>query len=459
MKLARNILLVDDEAAWLRTLAVTLNRLVPEADIDSCVDSRQVKNRLQVGDYALVLLDLTMPFHSGEELLAMIRSDFPNTRVIIVTGVNEVDTAVRCIKKGAYDYFIKTDNVDDLGHTVRRALEVVGLERNYLYIKEKFLSRTLDTPQAFNNILTCEPQLLDQFRYLEAVSCSPEPLLIVGASGTGKSEFAKSCHTLYSPNEPFISLNLAGISSEFFEQKMCGQLYHHSNGELDAVVGLLHQVGSGVIYLNEIGALPLNAQVRLLEFLETKQYYPLGSDTAYPVKCKFVVSTQDDLRKLHQAGEFRSDLLYRLRAHKIKLPPLAARQLDIAMLINHFIALAAAEMNLPAPIQPADLAPSLAGYDFPGNLHELKGMVFDAVSRSDGIALNTSAFMEAINEHKLLTEGPQDLIMFPKVLPTLAQMNQALMDEAMSRTANNQTAAAQVLGISQSALSRRLKGH
>ncbi|WP_351074628.1 sigma 54-interacting transcriptional regulator [Shewanella sp. CAL98-MNA-CIBAN-0140] len=459
MKLARNILLVDDEAAWLRTLAVTLNRLVPEADIDSCVDSRQVKNRLQVGDYALVLLDLTMPFHSGEELLAMIRSDFPNTRVIIVTGVNEVDTAVRCIKKGAYDYFIKTDNVDDLGHTVRRALEVVGLERNYLYIKEKFLSRTLDTPQAFNNILTCEPQLLDQFRYLEAVSCSPEPLLIYGASGTGKSEFAKSCHTLYSPNEPFISLNLAGISSEFFEQKMCGQLYHHSNGELDAVVGLLHQVGSGVIYLNEIGALPLNAQVRLLEFLETKQYYPLGSDTAYPVKCKFVVSTQDDLRKLHQAGEFRSDLLYRLRAHKIKLPPLAARQLDIAMLINHFIALAAAEMNLPAPIQPADLAPSLAGYDFPGNLHELKGMVFDAVSRSDGIALNTSAFMEAINEHKLLTEGPQDLIIFPKVLPTLAQMNQALMDEAMSRTANNQTAAAQVLGISQSALSRRLKGH
>jgi two-component system response regulator AtoC len=300
---------------------------------------------------------------------------------------------------------------------------------------------------------------LDQFRYLEAVSGSPEPLLIYGASGTGKSEFAKSCHTLYSPNEPFISLNLAGISSEFFEQKMCGQLYHHSNGELDAVAGLLHQVGSGVIYLNEIGALPLNAQVRLLEFLETKQYYPLGSDTAYPVKCKFVVSTQDDLRKLHQAGEFRSDLLYRLRAHKIKLPSLAARQLDIAMLINHFIALAAADMNLPAPIQPADLAPSLAGYDFPGNLHELKGMVFDAVSRSDGIALNTSAFMEAINEHKSLTEVPQDLIIFPKVLPTLAQMNQALMDEAMSRTANNQTAAAQVLGISQSALSRRLKGH
>jgi DNA-binding NtrC family response regulator len=240
---------------------------------------------------------------------------------------------------------------------------------------------------------------------------------------------------------------------------MCGQLYHHNNGELEAVAGLLHQVGSGVLYLNDIGTLPLDAQIKLLALLESKQYYPLGSDTAYPVKCKFVVSTQDDLLKLHQAGQFRSDLLYRLRAHKIKLPLLAERQLDIAMLINHFIALAAAEMNLPAPIQPSDLASKLASYNFPGNLHELKGMVFDAVSRSDGIALNTSAFMEAINEHKSLTATPQDRIIFPKQLPTIAQMNQALMDEAMSRTANNQTAAAQILGISQSALSRRLKGH
>ncbi len=457
MKLARNILLVDDEASWLRTLAVTLQRFVPDAIIDTCVDSRQVHSRLKVGDYALVLLDLTMPFHSGEELLAMIRSDFPNTRVIIVTGVNQVDTAVRCIKNGAYNYFIKTDNVEELAHTVRRALEVVGLERNYLHIKERFLSRTLANPEAFNNILTCEPQLLDQFRYLEAVAFSTEPLLICGENGTGKCEFAKSCHSLYSPDAPLISLNLNGLNSEAFEQKLYGQLYHHANGEIDAVAGLLHQVGNGVLYLNEISALSLDDQAKLLELIESRQYSPLGSDTYYPVKCKFVLSTQEDLLKLHQAGKFRSDLLYCIRAHKIKLPPLSARRLDITMLINHFIALAAEKLQLPAPIQPTDLANRLANYDFPGNLHELKGMVFDAVSRSDGLALNTSPFMEAINEYKSLTETPEDKIIFPKVLPTLAEVNQALVDEAMSRTANNQTAAAQILGISQSALSRRLK--
>ncbi|WP_258311734.1 sigma-54-dependent transcriptional regulator [Shewanella marisflavi] len=365
MKLARNILLVDDEASWLRTLAVTLNRLVPEAEIDTCVDSRQVLNRLQVGDYALVLLDLTMPFHSGEELLAMIRAESPNTRVIIVTGVNEVDTAVRCIKHGAYDYFIKTDNVSDLAHTVRRALEVVGLERNYLHIKERFLSRTLDNPKAFNNILTCEPVLLDQFRYLEAVAFSPEPLLIQGESGTGKSEFARSCHQLFSPEQPFVSLNLAGFASDTFELKLCGRLSHQPNGEIDAVTGLLHQAGSGVLYLSEISVLPLSAQITLLELIESKSYSPLGSDSRFPIKCKFVLSTQDDLLALNKRGEFRSDLLYRLRAHKIKLPRLAERPLDIAMLINHFIAEAAEEMSLSAPSNPESWRPNYWIMTFP----------------------------------------------------------------------------------------------
>ncbi|GIU49959.1 sigma-54-dependent Fis family transcriptional regulator [Shewanella sairae] len=456
MKLARNILLVDDEATWLRTLSITLNRLVPEAKIDTCVDSRQVMSRLQTGDYALVLLDLTMPFHSGEDLLQMIRSEFPKTRVLIVTGVNEVDTAVRCIKNGAYDYFIKTDKVDDLARIVRRALEVVGLERNYLRIKESFLSRTLNRPEVFNNILTCEPALLDQFRYLEAVALSPEPILIQGESGTGKDEFAKSCHQLICPDAPFINVNLAGISTSAFELQLFGQLHTDEDGKVNAQAGVLHQVQSGLLYLNEIGDLPIEAQARLVDVIEHKQYYPVGSDRAYPVLCKIITSTQHDLLALNQAAKFRSDLLYRLRSHTIKLPPLKQRKLDLSMLINHFITLAAKEMGLSEPQQPSSLAQQLSEYEFPGNLHELKGMVFDAVSRSDGIALNITPFMEAINQSKSNVSSDNDQIIFPKNLPTLAQMSDALIQEAMNRTANSQTAAAQMLGISQSALSRRI---
>ncbi|MDO6617560.1 sigma 54-interacting transcriptional regulator [Shewanella sp. 10N.286.51.B2] len=456
MKLARNILLVDDEAPWLRTLAITLNRLVPEATIDTCIDSRQVINRLEVGDYALVLLDLTMPFHSGEELLESIRNTSPYTRVIIVTGVNQVDTAVRCIKHGAYDYFIKTDKVDDLARTVRQALEVVGLERNYLRIKQSFLSKTLNQPEAFDNFLTCEPALLDQFRYFEAVAPSPEPILIQGESGTGKDEFAKSAHLLCCPQAPFININLAGISASAFELQLFGKINTLEDGQLCAQAGALHQVQSGLLYLNEIGDLPIEAQAKLVDVIEHKQYYPIGSDKAYPVMCKIITSTQHDLLALSKAGKFRNDLLYRLRSHTIKLPPLRQRKLDLFMLINHFITLAAEEMDLPRPEQPNTLASQIAEYEFPGNLHELRGMVFDAVSRSDGIKLNISPFMEANNLTKVAADNTAQLT-FPKELPTLAQMSDALINEAMSRTANSQTVAAKMLGISQSALSRRLK--
>ncbi|ACA88037.1 sigma-54-dependent transcriptional regulator [Shewanella woodyi] len=456
MKLARNILLVDDEASWLRTLALTLNRLVPEAQVDTCIDSRQVIDRLSVEEYALVLLDLTMPFHSGETLLEMIRTSFPKTRVIIVTGVNEVDTAVRCIKNGAYDYFIKTDKVEDLARTVRRALEVVGLERNYLRIKERFLSRTLAQPEAFNNILTCEPVLLDQFRYLEAVAQSPEPILIQGESGTGKDEFAQSCHQLCCSKAPFININLAGLSTQAFELQLFGQIHTQEDGQISAQAGVLHQVGEGMLYLNEIAELPLEAQAKLVDVIEHKQYYPIGSDRSYPVKCKIITSTQNDLIALNKLGKFRSDLLYRLCSHKIKLPPLRERKLDHSMLINHFIDRAAKEMGLESPLQPTNLARQLADYDFPGNLHELKGMVFDSVSRSDGVQLNITPFMEAINEQRGGVGTSESKIVFPKTLPTLAEISNTLIQEAMSRTANNQTAAAQMLGISQSALSRRL---
>ncbi|NKF52319.1 sigma-54-dependent Fis family transcriptional regulator [Shewanella sp. WXL01] len=452
MILARNILLVDDEAPWLRTLSVTLQRLVPEAIIDTCVDSRQVMNRLEATDYALVLLDLTMPYHSGEQLLESIREAQPNTRVIIVTGVNEVETAVRCIKHGAYDYFIKTDDVADLGRSVRRALEVVGLERNYKRIKDSFLSKTLSRPDAFSHILTCEPAVLDQFRYLEAIAFSPEPILIEGESGSGKQAFAQSCHLLSAPDAPFITINLAGISARQFDKQLYGEL---STEPGKSVAGAIHKAGSGIIYLKEIAELPRESQAKLVELLEQKVYFPLGSEQSYAVNCRFIASTQADLLALNKDGKLRSDLMYRLRGHKLSLPPLRERRLDISILLNHFVQQAANELELSPPPVPANLATQLQDYPFPGNINELKAMVLDAVSRSSSVTLNTAPFMQAVNDCKDVA-APVAKFSFGAELPTLAEISQALIDEAMSRSAQNQTAAAQMLGISQSALSRRL---
>ncbi|WP_298439766.1 sigma 54-interacting transcriptional regulator [uncultured Ferrimonas sp.] len=452
MKLARNILLVDDEAQWLRTLSITLMRLVPEASIDTCVDSRQVANRMMARDYALVLLDLTMPFHSGEQLLAQIRQQYPNTRVLIVSGVNEVDTAVRCIRSGAYDYFIKTGDVDELALSVRRALEVVGLERSYEQIKARFLSRTLSQPQAFSHILTCEPAMLDRLRYLEALAQSPEPVLLKGEAGVGKGQFAAALQQLINPEQQLTSVTLAGLSVERFEALLYGQVAS-ANGD-SAKPGLLHQARGGVLYLQRVGELCLEAQAKLLELLQQEHYFPLGAARPQPLRCRLVFSAQLNLLELQQQGRFRADLLYRLRGHRLTVPPLRQRTLDLPILIGAFIEEAAQQMARPAPLQSPELAQRLSQYAFPGNLAELRGMVFDAVSRSDEQRLNEAPFIEAMNDHH--SDAPQPTIQFGQQLPSLAELGQALVEEAMSRTAHNQTAAAKLLGISQSALSRRL---
>ncbi|TKB58699.1 sigma-54-dependent transcriptional regulator [Ferrimonas aestuarii] len=452
MKLARNILLVDDEAQWLRTLGVTLNRLVPEAKVDSCLDSRQVLQRMSGTDYALVLLDLTMPFHSGEEILAQIRQHHPNTRVIIVTGVNEVETAVRCIKQGAYDYFIKTGAVEELSISVRRALEVVGLERSLERVKQRFLSKDLDQPDAFGHILTCEPAMLDRLRYLEALTDSPAPVLIQGESGTGKDAFAKALHQLCHPNAPMITAQLTTLTEQAFDATLFGEV---AQGDKPACVGLVHQAHGGTLYLDEIGELPLAMQSKLLHLLDHGHYFPVGSDRPIHAHCRIVASSQHDLVALAKEGRFRNDLLFRLKTHRIHLPPLRERQLDLPLLLNHFIARAAEQLECSAPQLPHSLVNALKDYPFPGNLIELKGMVLDAVSRSSDAQLNTAPFLEAVKD-MVVTPTPSQTLQFPAELPTLAQASKALVDEAMSRTANNQTAAAALLGISQSALSRRL---
>ncbi len=451
MKMARNILLVDDEAQWLRALSVTLKRRVPEAHVDTCMDGRQVLERMQSKKYSLVLLDLTMPFRSGEDILQDIKLNHPNCRVIIVTGVNEIDSAVRCMKRGAYDYFNKAGEVEALVGSVRRALEVIGLEANLEQVRESFFDRELKRPDSFKEIISCEPAVLDRLRYLEVIASSPAPVLIIGESGTGKDVFAKALHQLAYPEQPFEVISLTSMSLEQLRVTLFGSV----SLEGGDTPGLVQLAGSGVLYLDEIGELSMDAQSQLVELLEHNQYFPVGAQKPVCSECRIVASSSHDLKALHQQGRFRGDLLYRLNAHELALPPLRERRLDIGLLINHFIDIAAQELNRERPLQPSNLANQLWRYGFPGNLLELKGMVFDAVSRSDNYKLNISAFAEAI-QSGANNRQQQLSISFGEQLPTLAEANKALVDEAMSRTASNQTAAARLLGISQSALSRRL---
>ncbi|MBY5991500.1 sigma-54-dependent transcriptional regulator [Ferrimonas balearica] len=457
MSHSKSILIVDDEASWLRSMTMTLNRLVPDALLETCLDSRKVMDRLGQSPFSLVLLDLTMPYVSGEMLLAQIRQRHPQIRVIIVTGVNEVDTAVRCMRQGAYDFFVKTGEVAAMAASVKRALEIANLEQAYLNLSSRFLDKLLKTPQAFAEILTCSESMLDIFRYIEALSVSRQPMAISGESGTGKRLIARAIHQTSAAQHPFVSVNLAALDADAIDDTLFGHVKGAFAGADTHRAGLVRSAGAGVLFLDGIDQLGPDTQAKLLTLVQSGEYFPLGADRPQQSQCRILCAATEPLDALMRQGRLKDELYYRLQAHQIRLPPLRERPADLPLLLSHFVHRACEEMGkAPLPIDEA-VFPLLKRHPFPGNVRELEALAYDAVSRSQEGRLCLDPFRQAVPASEDAT--PADHLVFPAQLPTLAQMDELLIDEAMSRTAGNQSAAAALLGLSQSALSRRLAKH
>ncbi|WP_432822199.1 sigma-54-dependent transcriptional regulator [Trichloromonas sp.] len=460
---AFGVLLVDDEAPWLRTLSMTLEGPGGITNLETCRDSREVMARLASRDFGLVLLDLTMPYLSGETLLGKIVEEYPGTAVIVVSGLNQVDTAVRCMRAGAFDYFVKGVDDDRLLDGVRRALRLVQLEREHRDMSRRFLDGRLEHAEVFADIVTIDPGMRAIFSYIESVAPSAQPVLLTGESGTGKELVARALHRLGRPQGPLVSLNAAGLDDNVFADTLFGHVRGAFTGADAPRRGMLEQAAGGTLFLDEIGDLSSSSQVKLLRLLQEGEYYPLGSDEPKQATARIVVATHQDLAARQSAGEFRKDLYYRLRGHHLHLPPLRERRGDIPLLLRHFLDEAARELGKAPPSFPPQLPVLLGTYAFPGNVRELRGMVFDAVSVHTSKVLSMSTFQRAMGRQ----DGAAEPVAAPArignpfvgvdPLPSLAEAVNLLIDEAMERSAGNQTIASRLVGISQPALSKRLK--
>ncbi len=455
------VLLVDDEAPWLRTLSMTLEGPGAISNLLVCQDSRQVPELLARHPIGLVLLDLNMPYLSGEALLKRIVEEFPEVAVIIVSGMNQVETAVQCVKLGAFDYFVKGVDDDRLLDGVRRAIRMLELQRENREMRRRMLGDHLEHPEVFADIITADKGMRGIFQYIEAVARSNQPILITGESGVGKELIARAVHRLSRGSAPLVSVNVAGLDDSVFADTLFGHLRGAFTGADAARGGMIEQAGDGTLFLDEIGDLSLTSQVKLLRLLQEGEYYPLGSDNPRQAKARIVVATHQDLRAKQAAGSFRKDLYYRLRAHHVHIPPLRERKGDIAPLLEHFLEQAARELDKKVPTIPRELPVLLATHDFPGNVRELKAMVYDAVSAHGSRILSMQSFLQAMGR----SDGGGDLRPAPQrnpfagvdPLPNLTEAVQALVNEALERAEGNQTIAARILGISQPALSKRLK--
>ncbi len=456
------VLLVDDEPEILFSSTVMLRR-AGLANVRTIEESRDVLPFLAGQEAGVIVLDLQMPHLSGKELLDTLVAEYPHVPVIIVTAANELDTAVACMKAGAFDYLVKPVQPSRFVASVGKALEVYALRREVSSLKESLLTGQLRDEGAFSAITTRSVRMKALFGYLEAIGGTDQPVLVTGETGVGKELIARALHALSRRPGEFVAVNIAGLDDLMFSDTLFGHTRGAFTGADQSREGMIARAAGGTLFLDEIGDMGMACQVKLLRLLQEGEYHPLGSDAPRRSGARIVAATNRDLEGLMAEGKFRKDLYYRLHAHRVHIPPLRERPEDIPLLLELFLQEAAQFLGKKKPAYPPDLHSYLAAYHFPGNVRELKSMVFDAVARHQGGVLSTAAFRESIENTPTpvppvsrTCPGIREWLQLAGRFPTLKEMEECLVAEALNVSGGNQGAAAGLLGITRQALNKRL---
>ncbi|OGQ85739.1 MAG: two-component system response regulator [Deltaproteobacteria bacterium RIFOXYD12_FULL_56_24] len=460
---AKPILLIDDEKAWLNSFGLIL-RAAGLNNLVLCADSRRAMSLLAEHGASVIVLDLTMPHLSGDELLPLIVGEYPQIPVIIITGLDLVDTAVKCMKLGAFDYYTKVSEEERLIAGVQRAVNFSRLRRENDLLKEHFLKDTLDNPEAFSAIVTHNKGMRAVFQYAEAIAGTSEPVLISGETGVGKELVAQALHTLSRRQGGFVPVNVAGLDDTMFADTLFGHKKGAFTGAEQARAGLIEQAAGGTLFLDEIGDLSPLSQTKLLRLFQEREYLPLGSDLAKRAECRLIFATNRDLAAMQENNAFRRDLYYRLQAHHLQIPPLRERLDDLPLLIDYFLEQGAARLNRKRPAWPRELIQLLGTYDFPGNVRELKNLLFDAVSihKTGTLSMDSCKNYLRLRRPGLEEDSkelPETQTPFAGLLklPSIREAGYLLVLEALNRAKGNQAIAAEMLGITRQALNWRLK--
>ena len=456
------VLMVDDEAQALDSFEAAL-LLSSINNIMRCQDSREVMPLLSSQEIEVMLLDLSMPHISGGELLSLVTKDFPEIPVIIITGSNDVETAVACMKSGAFDYMVKPVEKSRLISGVKRAIELRELQRENRLLKARVLSDQFEHPEVFSEIITDSETMRSIFQYIEAISNTPQPVLITGETGVGKELVARAIHELSNRKGDFVPVNVAGLDDNIFADTLFGHKKGAFTGADQPRSGMIEQASGGTLFLDEIGDLSPASQVKLLRLLQDGEFFPLGSDIAKHSDARIVVATNQNLQTLQESGKFRKDLYYRLRAHHIHIPPLRDRYEDLPVLVNHFLQKASKTLGRKKPAPPGELSALLVSYPFPGNIRELESMIFDAVTSCKTEKLSLEPFRSYIrqDESAAKTEATGQLdaaSTLKEKIDTVSHLTEKQMiTDALNKTNQNRTKAAQLLGISRRTLQNKIK--
>ncbi len=444
-----SILIVEDDAAMREMLREAL-----EDDgyaVETAANGRAGVERVQKGGVDLVVSDVKMPEIDGLDMLREIKAVSPSPYVITITAFGSIDTAIRAVKLGAYDYITKPFEVDQLILSVEKALAERELRTEVVRLRDE-VSRSY----RFDNMIGKSAAMQEVFDLVRRVAGSPASVLVTGESGTGKELVARAIH-FNSPRKtrPFVALNCAAIPDTLLESELFGYKRGAFTDARTDRAGLLVEAEGGTMFLDEIAELSPALQAKLLRVLQEREMRPLGAARAERVDVRVIAATNKELEARLKEGSFREDLYYRLNVIQIHLPALRDRAEDILPLAEHFLAASATRAGKEIKTFHEMAKKALLAHRWPGNVRELENVVERAVALAETASVRVDDLPAAVRERRNAEQDPLARALARDM--SLDEVEREYIQRVLQAEGGNKTRAAQRLGLDRKTLYRKLE--
>jgi DNA-binding NtrC family response regulator len=441
---AARVLLVEDEANMVRTLARILER--KGYVVDSASTGEEALQRLGEAPYDLVITDLNMPVMDGMQLLRVMKERQLNPATIVLTGHGTIQSAVEAMKLGAGDYLIKPCHPDELLVVAARVLDVRALHREVSHLRHQ-----LSQHDRFGEIIGKSAPMQEIYQVIEAVSQNKSNVLLSGENGTGKELVARTLHNKGPlAAKPFLAINCGALSETLLESQLFGHRKGSFTGAIEDHEGVFQAADGGTLFLDEISEIPLPLQVKFLRAIQEKEVTPLGSTRPVRVDVRIIAATNRDLEDAVKRGTFRTDLFYRLNVVPIHLPALRERRDDIPLLVEHFVQDFSRVYGIGAKRVTPEAMRRIIEYAWPGNIRELQNAIERAFALSSEPEITLRDLPPAVAPPPVTDMQTND----PLPLDEVEKRN---ILAALHRTGGNKKEAARILGIDRQRLYRKIE--
>ncbi|HKI50600.1 MAG TPA: sigma-54 dependent transcriptional regulator [Geothermobacteraceae bacterium] len=455
MRNLSQVLLIDDDAPNREALSLLLGKAGYQ--VATAASGEEALAILAKTPYAVIVTDLFLPGVSGIDILKKVKSDYPYSNVILITGHASAETAVEAMKEGAFDYITKPVAFAKLEILITKALEKSNLVAENLYLRQQLRGRF-----SFDNIIGHSPAMQQVFSRLDKIVHTDSTILILGESGTGKELVARAIHFNGSRRDkPFVAINCGAIPADLLESELFGHVRGAFTGAVSDKPGKFEQADGGTVFLDEIGTMPQHLQMKLLRVLQEQEVERVGGSKRTKLNVRVISATNAELEKEIKNGRFREDLYYRLNVIPIHLPPVRNRREDIPLLVRHFLQQTCSEMSRPLMSVSPEAMQAMEEYDWPGNVREMQNIIERSIALSDSERIEKKDLPADIGGgenaseqqpvHPLVTEQGIDMP------GTINAIEAKMIRDAMDLAGGVKARAATLLNINRTTLVEKIK--